>query len=220
MAPCTEPPDPRRTPVSVVFATLSTDERLLLGALSVFDGPATLDGLVAVGEPTGPVLRGLERLRLSALVRLEGGRFRVPGPVRTFVRGALDPAARETFEQRYARLVPRPAPIVADVLRIDPDGGWFAPPNAGPVRCERRASLQAVLARLARERVQRPGMPVPWRELFAAGWPGQNILEHAARNRLKVAIATLRKLGLGGAVRHAGDGYLLEAEVRITRIAS
>lgn len=220
MQTSTESTGARNGPVSAVFAMLSVDERLLLGALSVFDGPATLDGLVAVGEPDSAVLRGLEQLRLAALVSLEDGRFRVPDPVRAFVRDALDPDARARFERRYARLAPSAVPVVADVLRIDPDGRWFAPPNADPVRCERWASLQAVLACLARACVEQPGTPVPWRALFAAGWPGQNILEHAARNRLKVAVATLRKLGLGPVVRHAGDGYLLDTEVRLARVAS
>ena len=101
----------------------------------------------------------------------------------------------------------------ADTLRVDPDGWWFVPPGGVPVECRRWDAPRRVLGRLARECRSRPGIPVPWRELFAAGWPGQNILESAAKHRLKVAVSTLRRLGVGEAVRHQGDGYLLEAKV-------
>ena len=132
----------------------------------------------------------------------------MPGALAELSSGAAGPHRIRSHEVRLAVRVwtfaaaARPSDDDG-ALRVDPDGRSFAPPHAAPIGCERWDALRGVLARLAEECLFRPGSPVPWRELFQAGWPGQNILDSAARNRLKVAVATLRKLGLGSHVRHA-----------------
>jgi hypothetical protein len=49
--------------------------------------------------------------------------------------------------------------------------------------------------------------------LLAAGWPGERILPDAATNRLYVAIATLRKLGLRDVLVRFDEGYRLDPGV-------
>ena len=49
--------------------------------------------------------------------------------------------------------------------------------------------------------------------MFAAGWPGDNVQPDAAVNRVRVAVATLRKLGLRPHLVTRGDGYMLAPEL-------
>jgi DNA-binding SARP family transcriptional activator len=49
----------------------------------------------------------------------------------------------------------------------------------------------------------------------ALGWPREKIQTDAAANRLRVAIATLRRLGLGELLETRGDGYRLAPTIRI-----
>lgn len=51
--------------------------------------------------------------------------------------------------------------------------------------------------------------------LFAAGWPGERIGRRAARNRVHVALSTLRKLGLAGVLVSSDDGYRLAPHVAL-----
>jgi DNA-binding winged helix-turn-helix (wHTH) protein len=78
-------------------------------------------------------------------------------------------------------------------LRVETDAATtFFSTSAGRVEVSDRPSLRNVLRALLDAR----GAPVESAVLIAAGWPGERIREDAARNRLRVAIATLRKLGL------------------------
>jgi hypothetical protein len=75
--------------------------------------------------------------------------------------------------------------------------------------------LRRLVLALANARVTSPGRPVPWSELVAHGWPGEKILQDAARNRLYMMISRIREVGVGRALRAEGDGYLLGPEVRV-----
>jgi hypothetical protein len=69
-----------------------------------------------------------------------------------------------------------------------------------------------VLAGLA----ARPHEPVPLSEVLAFGWPGEAPKGTSGRARVHVAISTLRKLGLHGALWTVpGDepAYVLDAEI-------
>jgi hypothetical protein len=74
-----------------------------------------------------------------------------------------------------------------------------------------------LLAHLAAVRVTRPGTTVSLEELVAVGWPGEHMAWDAAVNRLRVAISTLRKLGLKGYLRNTRGGYHLEPSVLVGR---
>jgi hypothetical protein len=90
----------------------------------------------------------------------------------------------------------------------DPEARAFDT-GSGPVDVSDRPSLRNVLRALLDAR----GGAVESAVLISVGWPGERIREDAARNRLRVAIATLRKLGLEGAIETEGTAYRLRAFV-------
>lgn len=53
--------------------------------------------------------------------------------------------------------------------------------------------------------------------VFEVGWPGERATVDAARTRVRVAVATLRKAGLRDTIVTRDDGYLLDPQVVITR---
>ena len=102
---------------------------------------------------------------------------------------------------------------------VHADGSAFRPPDATElVDLSRRAPLRRILAALARARVDAPGDSLGLDDLLGAGWPGERIAHAAAVNRVHVALATLRKLGLRGLLHSGERGYLLDpaAAVEVT----
>ena len=106
-----------------------------------------------------------------------------------------------------------------DVLEVAASGHWFRAPSERRVDCGRHRALHLLLLRLAEERLIHPGSVVASRDLVEAGWPKQRILEEAARNRLKVAMSSLRKLGLRRVLVHAEGGYLLDPNVNLVIVS-
>jgi hypothetical protein len=78
------------------------------------------------------------------------------------------------------------------------------------VDLSRRRPLWLVLSALADARLERSGESVGRETLLEAGWQGERMHPEAALNRLYVAIATLRKLGLRDALLNRDDGYLID----------
>ena len=105
----------------------------------------------------------------------------------------------------------RAAVSLPRVLVVGPDARWLRSATAS--RCIRRARRAAVLVHLVRLRLDAPGRAIFRAELFAAGWPGERIAEHAAANRVHVTLTKLRKLGLAGLLQSRDDGFLLDASV-------
>lgn len=101
----------------------------------------------------------------------------------------------------------------ADALVVAFDGRWFRVPEGEQVDLGRRQNLTLILKALADRRRERPGKGMGVKELLALGWPGTRILERAGQNRVYVAVATLRKLGLANYLERTDDGYLLDPEV-------
>ena len=52
-------------------------------------------------------------------------------------------------------------------------------------------------------------------ELLEAGWPDERVSKEAGANRVRVALATLRKLGLKDHIQSRADGYLLLPELDV-----
>jgi tetratricopeptide (TPR) repeat protein len=94
--------------------------------------------------------------------------------------------------------------------RIHETGLWFEPPYGARVELGRKHALRRLLVRLAEEHRNQNESPLSPVELIAAGWPGERIQEHAARNRLRVALHTLRRLGLNELLATHADGYHLD----------
>lgn len=80
----------------------------------------------------------------------------------------------------------------------------------------RRAAARNVLATLVRARLACPNEPAPWRDLVASAWPGERITDASAKNRVKVTIAWLRKLGLRDAIESDERGYWLGDRCDVT----
>jgi predicted ATPase len=140
-------------------------------------------------------------------------------PART-ARAARAARTKTTSEEvRFARRVVeqlRMAKERADEgssseLVIAHDGSWFHAAGAEEA-CElgRAGPAGRIVAELASHRLRYPGRAVPFAALVRAGWPDEAMLAAAARNRLHVTIARLRKSGLEGALVRGDEGYLLD----------
>lgn len=81
----------------------------------------------------------------------------------------------------------------------------------------RRGSLWRIaLALVTRhERGEASGLDVLG--VFEVGWPGERATIDAARTRVRVAVATLRKSGLRDTILTRDDGYLLDPHVVVAR---
>ncbi len=139
--------------------------------------------------------------------------------------GAADPAIEtpstiENDDTRFARRLLRARLRSAPGQRslvIGEDGATFQLPEGDDViDLARRAPLRRLVLALARHRVESPGEALGLDDLLEAGWPGEHIAHEAAVNRLHVALATLRKLGLRTVLLTGERGYLLDPTVPIT----
>ena len=100
------------------------------------------------------------------------------------------------------------------------DGGrGFRLPGQDAVNLSRRKSLRLILARLADERARAPGKGLSVDDILAAGWPGERVIPEAGANRVYVALATLRKIGLRAVLLSREDGYMLDPDLRLERVA-
>ena len=85
----------------------------------------------------------------------------------------------------------------------------------GPRSAEWRLALALTAHRIA------PTTPSLSAEaLVAAGWPGERLSPESAKNRLHVALAKLRKLGLRDVLLRYVDGYALSPGLRVIRLQS
>ncbi|HJL35290.1 MAG TPA: hypothetical protein RMG95_06265, partial [Polyangiaceae bacterium LLY-WYZ-15_(1-7)] len=85
------------------------------------------------------------------------------------------------------------------------------------VDVRRRPTLRRVLAALVERRVAAPGEALAWDALLEAGWPGQKVRAESGAHRVRVAVSTLRKLGLADVIETVEEGYRLDPEVPVDR---
>jgi hypothetical protein len=109
--------------------------------------------------------------------------------------------------------------VVPAALHLGPNGSWFEAPGAPRVELAHREALRLILVRLVEAHAVSPGEPLAGADLLAAGWPGERVLRTAGANRVRVALSTLRRLGLRGSLVARRDGWLLDATLHITRDA-
>lgn len=95
------------------------------------------------------------------------------------------------------------------IVTIHRDGRWMKLPSGRFVDMKAHRVLGGIVKKLAEERILAPHTPVPPARLVESGWPGENIEPKAAKNRLHVALCTLRKMGLQDALITTPDGYML-----------
>lgn len=113
--------------------------------------------------------------------------------------------------QRFAPLRGLDAPLVQRVqpVSVDLEGRYIEFSNGERVSIEQRPVLRRLLERLAAASKVSPRTPVPPQELIAATWPNDRAQDASLRVRLRVAVATLRQLGLDEALHTKHGGYYL-----------
>ncbi|MCB9601651.1 MAG: hypothetical protein H6720_15110 [Sandaracinus sp.] len=104
-------------------------------------------------------------------------------------------------------LAQRARPVSRRLLRVATDGSSFTLDGLH-VDLRTRRALRLLLVALAKA-----DGPLAWDALLAAGWPGERVSAEAAMQRVRVAISTLRKLGLADALETVEGGYRISGEV-------
>ena len=103
------------------------------------------------------------------------------------------------------------------ILVVGRAGAWFSLDGAARVDLRRRGSLRRMLDALVSAHAARPSPSLGGAALLGAGWPDERILAEAAATRVRVAVATLRKLGLRDVLLTHDDGYRLDPDLRVER---
>ena len=200
-------------------AELSTMQLLRFAAQG--DAPAVaatratlLRQIAAAEEPAYPALADLGEI-LVRLVELrhfvEADRELDPEPTLGRIRHEL-----QAVERRYVALlhVGRHLGVHLEEACRQAARAWvlvpggFVPPGGQPVDVTRHAAPTRILEVLATARLEQPGRVVDAETLVHAGWPEETLASSTARNRLHVALNTLRKAGLTVLERVEG-GYRL-----------
>ena len=101
---------------------------------------------------------------------------------------------------------------------IPRDGTRFRPPGGSFVSLLNRRPLAGILAGLLLQRFT-DARSLPRAALVEAGWPGERMRPASARNRLNVALSTLRKLGLAVLLDSTPDGHRLDPGAAILIVA-
>ena len=101
-----------------------------------------------------------------------------------------------------------------DALLVATGGAWFRPPRGARVSLVTRKNL----ARLLEAFAAHGDKTFTSTDLVAVGWPGERIIGPAGAHRVRVAIATLRKMGLESAIVRRGDGYGLVEGLAVERV--
>lgn len=99
------------------------------------------------------------------------------------------------------------------VVVIHREGRWMKLPDGKFVDMKAHKALSNLVLGLAAERMAAPNTPISAEQLVAIGWPGETIMAKAARNRLSVALSTLRTLGLNDAIVKTEEGYMLHPSI-------
>jgi tetratricopeptide (TPR) repeat protein len=157
------------------------------------------------------------RLREAALGRLAAAKQLVRESVMGTDAALLDCSDDVRFAVRMLELrLDDRGDLPEAVARLDvgPEGRWFAT-RALRVDLTRRGAIRLILQALVRQRLENPGVALRQEALLRAGWPGERVLAEAGSKRVRVAVSTLRRLGLGTLLVTTDDGYLLEASLAV-----
>lgn len=100
-------------------------------------------------------------------------------------------------------------------MQVGPEAAWVRwasqPIAMTPV-------LQRLLSALVQLHEREPGETLSTDELFEHGWPGETIDVDSARNRTRVALARLRKLGLDTVIERAPEGVRIRPAIHVIRV--
>jgi hypothetical protein len=98
---------------------------------------------------------------------------------------------------------------------VHPEGAWFEASPGRRVDLTSRPVMRRILSALIRARLDDRRRPLRWVELTAAAWPGDRIIDAAARNRVRVMVSRLRELGMRRVLRSDAEGYWLDAQLHV-----
>jgi hypothetical protein len=102
-------------------------------------------------------------------------------------------------------------------LHLANDASWFVGDRGRRVDLGRRGALRRILVAMCKQHDEEPGRALGVSALVEVGWPGERVLVDAAATRVRVAVSTLRRLGLKAIILTRDDGYLVHPSVRIER---
>jgi hypothetical protein len=102
-----------------------------------------------------------------------------------------------------------PRPKFAPTVSPFADEGVVLTPGGQRIELGRRAVLRRIVLALIEQHAVDPAAAISPAALIAAGWPGERMSPASGRNRLHVALATLRTLGLRPWLRRDASGYAL-----------
>ncbi|MFT3775997.1 MAG: hypothetical protein QM820_62430 [Minicystis sp.] len=187
----------------------------------------TLEAFLILAEARGADPGARDGAERRAKERLDRGRDHLAhdhgAPRRNELRLAVRLLSRALGEAAAAEVAPAEAaapiepPGRGSVLAVGAAQRWFSLGDGARVDLARRGALRLILRALVEQRQDAPGVGLDADHLFAAGWPGERALPHAAANRVYAAIATLRRLGLEPVLVRQDDGYLLDPSVAVDR---
>jgi hypothetical protein len=181
-------------------------------------------GLARRGDPAAELRSaGTELAPTVAAIKRGFDAIREASPDRAALAGAIRTIrATRPADPRTARLVDRFAAELEafdTTWTVEGDGGWVELSDGGRITLPPNRANRAILAALARARVDRPGQGLDVAELAEVGWPGERLARHAASVRVRAALSALRKLGLGDAIVRAEPGWCVDPAVPVRVIA-
>lgn len=116
--------------------------------------------------------------------------------------------------------------IVAEQRRTRPhwkiigDGAAVVSPTQERLDLSRWPLLGRLAIALATAHADAPGRALSTTELFAAGWPDEGAQEDAIKNRVRVAVSTLRRHGLRELIESEDGGYRFAPSAIVTRASA
>ncbi len=198
------------------FVALARAESLSSAAFAANSAPASSRVPASSPAPssssaTAALARAQDLLR--AVTEPSGGEP-APSEVLDDVRTALRILRPRLAAALAALSAPAAPPLPA--LLIGPEASWFQAPGADPQDLRLRRPLRAIVELLARHREEgSPGADLL--ALQEAGWPGEKMSPEAGVNRVRVALAELRKRGLRPCLLREGERFLLDPAIPLLR---
>ncbi len=154
--------------------------------------------------------RAMERLERCPVDASSGVDPRISDRIARRALGASRIPSRPPPRERPAPVSPR---AKEGELVVERDARWLSLPDGTRVGLASRHLARRLLLALVEQRLLEPGARVSHATLLEAGWPGERMRSDSARNRLYVAVSTLRKLGLEGILESEPEGYRLDPDV-------
>ena len=118
------------------------------------------------------------------------------------------------------RVLPSSLAVGRERLRMEGEGRWFEVGEQERVDLSRKRTLRPLLRALVDASRLHPGEAMSVDAVFSSVWGGELCLPDARKNRVYVAVAALRKMGLSEVILTRGDGYLLLPELEIDVVGS